>query len=61
MRTEFNMDKTKIFEIENVLRGCLRNKLPNYNLEPASMPFHTRLLGKNRGAYSEIIFHMKGI
>ncbi|MCI4625266.1 MAG: TdeIII family type II restriction endonuclease [Candidatus Magnetoovum sp. WYHC-5] len=36
--------------IEHVLRNSLRNKLRNYKPEPASMPFHTRLLGKDRMA-----------
>ncbi len=34
--------------IENVLKESLRNKFRNYCPEPASMPFHTRLLGKDR-------------
>jgi type II restriction enzyme len=42
------MNKPEIVQIENVLRTCLRNKFQNYNPEPASMPFHTRLLGKDR-------------
>jgi len=35
-------------QIEDVLKKCLRNKFQNYNPEPASMPFHTALLGKDR-------------
>jgi type II restriction enzyme len=42
------MIKQQIHDIEDVLRTCLRNKFQNYNPEPASMPFHTRLLGKDR-------------
>jgi type II restriction enzyme len=34
--------------VEEVLRNSLRHKFRNYNPEPASMPFHTRLLGKDR-------------
>lgn len=34
--------------VEEVLRNSLRHKFQNYNPEPASMPFHTRLLGKDR-------------
>jgi hypothetical protein len=34
--------------VEDVLKRCLRNKFQNYSPEPASMPFHTRLLGKDR-------------
>lgn len=42
------MKNKQIISIENVLKTCLRNKFQNYNPEPASMPFHTRLLGKDR-------------
>lgn len=42
------MTKQQIHDIEDVLKSCLRNKFQNYNPEPASMPFHTRLLGKDR-------------
>src|SRR3970282_2863696 len=41
--------------IENVLRNSLRHKFQNYNPEPASMPFHTRLLGKDRLALYSFI------
>ena len=41
--------------IENVLRNSLRHKFQNYNPEPASMPFHTRLLGKDRMALFSFI------
>jgi len=36
--------------IETVLINNLRYKFQNYNPEPATMPFHTRLLGKDRMA-----------
>ncbi|WP_303678093.1 TdeIII family type II restriction endonuclease [Dehalococcoides mccartyi] len=42
-------------EIEDVLKRSLRNKFQNYNPEPASMPFHTRLLGKDRLALYSFI------
>ncbi len=42
------LSKGQIDNIENVLKASLRNKFNNYNPEPASMPFHTRLLGKDR-------------
>jgi type II restriction enzyme len=42
------MNENEILSIEEVLKTCLRNKFQNYNPEPASMPFHTRLLGKDR-------------
>ena len=34
-------------DIESVLKNSLRHKFKNYNPEPASMPFHTRLLGED--------------
>ena len=42
------MNREQILKIEDVLKSCLRNKFKNYNPEPASMPFHTALLGKDR-------------
>ena len=36
--------------IEGVLKASLRNKLQNYKPESMSMPFHNRLLGKNKFA-----------
>ncbi|MBU1262744.1 TdeIII family type II restriction endonuclease [bacterium] len=45
----------QIQNIENVLRKSLRHKFQNYNPEPASMPFHTRLLGKDRMALFSFI------
>ena len=41
--------------VENVLKNGLRHKFQNYNPEPASMPFHTRLLGKDRMALFSFI------
>ena len=41
--------------IENVLRNSLRRKFQNYNPEPSIMPFHTRLLGKDRMALFSFI------
>jgi len=41
--------------VEAVLKNSLRNKFLNYNPEPASMPFHTRLLGKDRMALFSFI------
>ena len=35
-------------EIEEILKQSLRNKFTHYNPEPTVMPFHTRLLGKDR-------------
>lgn len=42
-------------DVEAVLRNSLRHKFQNYNPEPASMPFHTRLLGKDRMALFSFI------
>jgi len=50
-----SLSKKQINEIEEVLRMSLRNKFQNYKPEPASMPFHTRLLGKDRLALYSFI------
>lgn len=42
-------------DVETVLKTSLRHKFQNYNPEPASMPFHTRLLGKDRMALFSFI------
>lgn len=42
------LTQTQIADIENVLKAALRNKFLKYKPEPAAMPFHTRLLGKDR-------------
>src|SRR3989344_849988 len=42
------LSKEQLNSIEEVLKASLRNKFQNYEPEPASMPFHTRLLGKDR-------------
>ena len=47
-----NQQKT---HIQQVITTCLRNKFQNYNPEPASMPFHFRLLGKDRVALYSFI------
>jgi hypothetical protein len=41
--------------IEKVLRVSLRNKFRNYRPETSNMPFHTRLLGKDRLALYSFI------
>lgn len=46
-----NRDK----KISEVLKTSLRNKFKRYNPEPAVMPFHTRLLGKDRMALFSFI------
>ena len=42
-------------EIEEVLKNSLRYRFQNYKPEPASMPFHIRLLGKDRLALYSFI------
>ena len=49
------LSKKQTENVEDVLRTSLRNKFQNYNPEPASMPFHTRLLGKDRLALYSFI------
>ncbi|MDP3114143.1 MAG: TdeIII family type II restriction endonuclease, partial [Candidatus Cloacimonadaceae bacterium] len=41
--------------LEEILINSLRAKFQNHNPEPASMPFHTRLLGKDRLALYSFI------
>ena len=50
-----SLPKEKISEIEQVLKNALRHKFSNYKPEPALMPFHTRLLGKDRLALFSFI------
>jgi type II restriction enzyme len=47
-------EKQKI-KIETILKQSLRAKFENYKPEPAAMPFHTRLLGKDRMALFSFI------
>ena len=49
------LTQPQIQQVEAVLRNSLHNKFQNYNPEPASMPFHTRLLGKDRMALFSFI------
>jgi len=49
------LSKEQINAVEETLKASLRNKFQNYNPEPASMPFHTRLLGKDRLALYSFI------
>lgn len=49
------LSKEQIHNVEQVLKSSLRRKFQNYNPEPASMPFHTRLLGKDRLALYSFI------
>ncbi len=45
----------QIENIENTLESALRKKFSTYHPEPAAMPFHTRLLGKDRIALFSFI------
>lgn len=45
----------QIKSVEANIKNSLRNKFNNYNPEPAIMPFHTRLLGKDRLALYSFI------
>lgn len=49
------LSNIQIQQVENVLRASLRHKFQSYNPEPAVMPFHTRLLGKDRLALYSFI------
>jgi len=45
----------QIKSVEANIKNSLRNKFKSYNPEPAIMPFHTRLLGKDRLALYSFI------
>ena len=49
------LSKEQKNDIEEILKASLRNKFQKYNPEPASMPFHARLLGKDRLALYSFI------
>jgi type II restriction enzyme len=49
------LTNTQKQQIQQVITNSLRNKFQNYNPEPASMPFHFRLLGKDRVALYSFI------
>ena len=49
------LTNTQKSHIQQVIINSLRNKFQNYNPEPASMPFHFRLLGKDRIALYSFI------
>lgn len=50
-----SLTHTEIKTIEEVIKSSLRNRFQNYKPEPASMPFYTRLLGKDRLALYSFI------
>lgn len=49
------LSKEQVKSVEEVLRTSLRKKFQNYKPEPSAMPFHTRLLGKDRLALYSFI------
>jgi Type II restriction endonuclease, TdeIII len=49
------LSKQQIQLVETTIRNSLRNKFKVYNPEPAVMPFHTRLLGRDRLALYSFI------
>ncbi len=49
------LTKQQIISVEDTIRNSLRNRFKTYNPEPAVMPFHTRLLGKDRLALYSFI------
>lgn len=49
------LSQTQIGRIEEALRSSLRHKIASYKPEPNNMPFHTRLLGKDRLALFSFI------
>ena len=50
-----SLTKQQKQQVEEVLKNSLRHKFQNYKPEPAAMPFHTRLLGKDRLALFSFI------
>ena len=50
-----SLTKKQIQLVEDTIRNSLRNRFKTYNPEPAVMPFHTRLLGKDRLALYSFI------
>mgnify|MGYP001585549548 CR=1 FL=1 len=50
-----SLSKQQINDVESVLKSALRHKFQNYKPEPAAMPFHTYLLGKDRLALYSFI------
>jgi hypothetical protein len=43
-----SLSQIQLIKVKDALKISLRNKFANHNPEPAAMPFHTRLLGKDR-------------
>lgn len=49
------LSKENVKSVKSVLKSSLQTKFAKHNPEPASMPFHTRLLGKDRLALYQFI------
>jgi len=49
------LSKNQIKSVEGTIRNSLRKRFETYDPEPAVMPFHTRLLGKDRLALYSFI------
>lgn len=49
------ISKKQRFDIEETIKNCLRDKFRSYNPETSNMPFHFRLLGKDRMALYSFI------
>ena len=49
------LTQEQIYKIEEVIRESLRKKFQNYNPETKNMPFHYRLLGKDKMALFSFI------
>ena len=50
-----SLNNQQVENVEHILINCLRDKIRNYKPETISMPFHTRLLGKDRMALFSFI------
>jgi type II restriction enzyme len=50
-----SLSKQQKTYIQNIVTECLRNKFQNYSPESSNMPFHYRLLGKDRMALYSFI------
>jgi len=50
-----SLTQEQIYKIEEVIKESLRKKFRNYNPETKNMPFHYRLLGKDRMALFSFI------
>lgn len=50
-----SLSKNQVQYIEEAIRKCLRDKFLNYKPESSNMPFHYRLLGKDRLALYSFI------